>query len=382
MTLIPTSAVGPILTSLAAPSFDRLRQRAARVEAYRTYVVPKDPSITPSEAGALLHALTFVGSDREPALGERAPERTFAASWLGEEDPNPMGVEPYVWGDSLLGVVAEGITGDQRRYLTRLAGHPASADFSRLARAEELDVASARWESPFPAGVSMMTMPIPSFTELRGGANAHLAAAALAMSEGRDERAEVLIREVISVGFLLGDGGPTLIDNVVGFVLVEEGAKALEDLLTITGQAQRAASLRELASTADRAAGRIQVEVPEGVESWVRSLPAQVADTNAVRGLRWEQLSTLSSMTPCLNLHRMVFGPAEEYSAFVERARVSLVQWPSEEGLFEVARLGWFRDAAAVDENLLGRVLGISMRRGEGACGDLIRKLGTARALY
>ena len=50
---------------------------------------------------------------------------------------------------------------------------------------------------------------------------------------------------------------------------------------------------------------------------------------------------SVTTFTPCLNLHRMVFGPDEDYELFIADARDALVAHPSEEPLFELARRGW-----------------------------------------
>lgn len=384
LTLLPASVAGPVLSTLATPRFDRVRQQAARAEGYRPYVVAVDPSVSPQEAGRLLHDLSHVGAgDVEPAPGERAPSTHVTLPWLPETaGENPMEVEPFEWGSSLLEVVADGTTGAQRAYLAQVASHPSTADFSRLASAGDLDAASARWITPFPADVTVATMPIPHYTAFRAGAQAHIGAAAYELTRGRADRAERLIDEVISVGFLLGDHGPTLIDNLVGFALVESGGSALEDLYEATGQRTALDRLRSLEGAAERAGARVPVGTALGTETWVRSLPDLVLDTAAVRGLRWEYLIGVTTLTPCLNMHRMVFGPDEEYERFLERAHASLVRFPSEEGLFELARGGWLGALRSDDVTLVGRILSVSMRRGESACGEIVRRLEPSRATF
>ena len=78
----------------------------------------------------------------------------------------------------------------------------------------------------------------------------------------------------------------------------------------------------------------------------------------------------------------MVFGPDDEYRAFIERAHDSLVRWPSEEGLFQMAQAGWLGTIQSDRETWLGRLLSVSMRQGDGACGEIVRKVETARALF
>jgi hypothetical protein len=383
MTLMPTSIIGPVLTMIATPQFDQARRRAAEIEGLRSYVVPVDSAITPQQAGALLHDLSYVGADYEPAPGERPPSRRVTQPWIPDGGPeNPMGIDPFLWGDSLIAAVTAGPTGAQRAYLAQVAAHPSSTDFSRLARARDLDAASARWVTPFPPGTTVATMPIPRFAPLRAASQAHVGAAAYALVQGRPADAERLLREVISVGLLLGDYGPTLIDNFIGFAIADFGAHALEDLYVATRDEGAREQLRRLQQVAERAASRSALTPPQGTEAWVRSLPSMVLDTGAVRGLRWEYLIGVTTLTPCLNLHRMVFGPDQEYDAFLGRARASLVRFPSEEGLFELARAGWLGTIQSEGETVIGRLLSISMSRGGTSCGEIVRKVETARALF
>lgn len=383
LTLVPTAAVGPILTALAVPGSDNVGARGARVEALRSYRVASDPSVTPAEAGRLLHDLSYAGSNREVPLGEREPTRRITPPWLPDVDEeNPTGVHPFEWPDSLFTLVARGTTADQRAYLEDIAGHPARADLSRLSRAAAIDIASARYADPLPMDLTLLTMPIPRYTELRFAIYSHVGTAAAEFLSGRVERAEEVLREVVSLGFLLGDGGPTLMDNLIGYALIEQGALALADLYRASGQTEKATQLRDLRNAANAAVGRAQFGYSAGAEAWMRSLPSMVSDTSLARGLRWELFVGITTLTPCINLQRLVFGPDQEYWDFVNEAYDYLVAWPSEDGLYERARAGQFGSPAGVPGTLVGRILSVSMRTGEGTCGEVVRQLEAAEALF
>jgi hypothetical protein len=383
LTLVPTAAVGPILTTVAVPGFDDVRARGARAEALRSYRVSVDARLGPAEAGQLLYDLSYVGTDREPPLGEREPSRRIDEPWLPElDEANATGVHPFDWPDSLISVVSRDATDGQRALLEEVAAHPARGDLSRLARAERIDIASARYEDPLPEELTLVNLPIPRYTEIRNAVHSHVAAAASELLSGRPERAEELLSEVVSLGFLLGDGGLSLMDNLIGYALVEQGAEALADLYVATGRTQEAARLAGLRATANAAVARVRFTYPEGAEAWVRSLPHIVSDTSVARGLRWEIFIGLTTLTPCINLQRLVFGPDDAYWTFVDGAYADLVRWPSEDGLFELARNGWFHTRGDTPTTLLGRLLSVSMRTGEGTCGEMVRQLEAAEALY
>ena len=90
----------------------------------------------------------------------------------------------------------------------------------------------------------------------------------------------------------------------------------------------------------------------------------------------------VTTLSPCLNLHRMVFGPDAGYADFLDRAHDELVRWPSEEGLFEVAKVGWLGTIQSERETWIGRLLSVSTRRGAGSCGEFVRKVETAHSLF
>lgn len=379
LTLVPASAIGPLLARVALPRLGQVQERAARAEAFRGFRLPQDGALDAAAAGQLLHDLLYVGRVREPAPGERPPARVYDASWLpAMEGPNPVGVEPHRWADGIFAKVADEPTPELITFLEGIAAHPAQGDFAALARSRGLDVAGARWEDPLPAGATTASLPIPTLGTLRDAANARLAAAAADLARGRVEDAETKVREILSVGFLLGDEGPTLIDNLIGYVLVGSGGTALERLYEVTGREAEAEGVRIRVRVAERSVRRAGFGAPQGTEAFLRALPSLVADTSNVRGLRWEYLVLTTTLSPCLNLNRMVFGADEEYTAFLERAHGSLVRWPSEEQLFALARNGYW---GSVDrgESLFGRFMGVAMRGGPGTCSDVIRRFGVLR---
>jgi hypothetical protein len=107
LTLVPTAAVGPILTELAVPGFDNIRARGARAEAVRSYRVPVDEALSPVDAGQLLHDLSFAGSDRAALPGEAEPSRRISTPWLPDLDErNPTGVHPFDWSETLLSILS------------------------------------------------------------------------------------------------------------------------------------------------------------------------------------------------------------------------------------------------------------------------------------
>lgn len=386
LTLVPTSAVGPVLAAVALPRFGQLQRRAALMEAFRGYRLTPDPSVSPvspQQAGKILQEMMYVGVPDRSVEGELRPERVFDDPWLPKMgETNPVGAQPPRWFETIFERVASDPSPELLAFLQGIAAHPAQEDFTRLARAPAIDVAAGRWQEPFPAGFTMASVPIPRFSGLREGSYARLASAALDLARGHPERAEEKVRELISIGFLLGDDGPTLIDNLTGSVLVNSGATALEHLDRVTGRTAQADRIAELRAAAERAARRGYAPAPVGLETTMRYLPTTVTDTSAMLGMRWEFFTLTTTLTPCINLSRMVLGPDEAYHAFVRKAHDALVRYPSEEGLFTLARAGYWGVASPANESLLGRVLSVSMRPGEGTCANVMKRFDTLRKVF
>ena len=381
-TLAPTSAIGPIMASVAIPRFTQTQERAARAEAYRPYRVSADPAVGAVEAGQLLQTLMYVGRGEGTVLGEVPPPQRYFEPWFPVPDRTggPTGVDPRRWGKDLL-PRARTLSPDEVEFLAGIASHEAHRDFSRLASAPELDAMAGRWKIPFE-DVGIATLPVPRFNHLTQGAHAHLGKAIHELALGDESRADATIREVLSVGFLIADDGPTLIDNLIGFALVNLGATALETFYETTARSTDLAALRQARDAALRAAHMLTRGRSETLESTLAELPAIAASPVALRGLRWEFFTLTNTIAPCINLNRIVFGPDANYAQWVEEVRRSLVRWPSEEAPFDLALDGYF--GAPPDpgsSTLLGRTLGVAMGGSDapGSCSAVFRRLSTGR---
>jgi hypothetical protein len=99
-----------------------------------------------------------------------------------------------------------------------------------------------------------------------------------------------------------------------------------------------------------------------------------------VRGLAWESFGLMATLAPCMNLNRVVFGAGDDYEDFVAAAREALVVWPSEEPLFRVVSEGFLGSTSGADGFRPRRLLGLSVRSGEGSCGDVLGRRGSADA--
>jgi hypothetical protein len=205
-----------------------------------------------------------------------------------------------------------------------------------------------------------------------------VAKASVEVYDGQIDAAEATLRDLVSTGFLLVDQGPTLIDNLMGVVMVNMGGDALEALYQRVGRTGEADAIR-LARAAGRDAARKARAglVPEDVRSLLQGVPDLVETEEALRGLRWEYFATFNMLAPCINLHKMVFGPDETYQEWRERARDTLVRVPGERDLFDLAESGVLGSGGQQLQGFFARFLSLTLGSGgaPGSCASLIASL-------
>jgi len=370
------AGIGPSLASTAIPSFLSVQELAGSAEVLRRYELPRDPSIGAEEAGFALQNLLFVGAGSPDEL-ERAPRVRYEESFFTDPSRFPDPFSDSAAGD-LLRTPWTGFSPEQQASLQHAAAHPAQAEFDRLVSADRIDIVATRWVLPFPEGSTVSSLPWSRFQAMRDAAMARLALAAVRLRDGEVEAAEQAVRETISLGFLLTDEGPTLIDNLMGTTLVGLGGDALEALYERAGrtaEAERIRWAREGARTSARVA-RVGIEADQ-TRTLLQGIPDLVERTDALRGMRWEYFATFNLLAPCINLQKMVFGAGEQYEQWMDRVEASLVRTPGERALFDLAVAGGGYGAADVNPGLLGTMLGITLGAdsGPGNCAQLIASL-------
>ncbi len=356
-TLIFSAAIIPVLARIAVPEFDRSIERYATVEPLRTYALPPDTTLSPREAGEILHTLSFVGRAYRATEGVLPPARMYPRPWFPVETDDGSSRE---WLDTMIDGIGWPIPTDRAALLDSVAAHPAHEELSRLARARGMDITAVRWSLPLPSDITMAELALPQLGSIREAGHAHLARAAVLAARGRTAAADTTIREVLSVGFLMTDESPTVLDNLVGLVLVEMAGEALTALYRNTGSPDADALAWGLES-AERSVERARLAAIRDVSARLQTMPGRALDSTYLRGMRWEFVGLLNTVGPCLNLRRVVFGPDTEYRNWLELVERRLVRYPGEAELFAVARGGLL--GADLDEALSfsGRVLALTM---------------------
>jgi hypothetical protein len=376
MTVAVTTSIGPILAEIAVPSFLSVQEMAGGAEMLRRHMIDKDPSITPAQAGAALQNIAFVGGG-SPEAWEKRPATSYEEGWFPDPDYFPDPFSETVASD-LMGRPLSDFSAEEQAAMRQAAAHPASEEFHMLAQAQLVDVVSGRWILPFPDTLTFRDLPWPRFQAFRTAGLAEVARAAVELSRGDRQQAEHVLEELISTGFLLIDQGPTMIDNLMGVVLTDMGGDALEAFYRRTGQGDRADALAWGRKSALAAAKKARAGmIPEDIHSLLQGVPDLVENEGALRGLRWEYFATFNMLAPCINLHKMVFGPDETYDAWRERARDELVRSRGERELFALAESGAVGAGGRELEGFLPRFLSLTLGSGgaPGSCASLIASL-------
>ncbi|MBI4539773.1 MAG: hypothetical protein HY704_09740 [Gemmatimonadetes bacterium] len=378
VTLLLVSALAPAVARIAAPRVSFSQEKTARVEMLRRYRLESDPSVSPDAAGQALHTVAYVGVTGNLRPEMVPPLRRYAEPWLPDRDGGPIGIEPFLWSRDLVARAIRGGLGvNERAYLAGIAAHPAHQELSLLARAANADIVSTRWPIPLPDTVSLIELPLPTGWGIRQGAYAHVGKAVLQAADGHLADAERTMREVISVGFLLGDHSPFILDNLVGYGVVDIGGEALQALYQASGRGEAAGALAWAAGTVERTVEIAQV----GLRGSLAEMPAVVLDERAMRGLRWELFGLVNTLGPCINLRRAVFGPDEGYQRWLETVHDSLVRSAAEEELFQLASRGLSATKARqARARWIGWLVDLTLggRSEPGSCAALVDQIRTA----
>jgi hypothetical protein len=372
LTLVMSAAVLPVLARITAPDLSDAITRYAATEALRDYTVEPDPSITPTEAGEAYHALLFVGRPYRASGGVLPPVRTYEEPWLARDSSATTPLSSVV--DDAARRVGDRLEPEFVATLAGIADHPAQADIARLARAPAIDVAGTRWSMPLPSDLSLSSLAMPPFGALRQATYAGLARAAVQADRGETEAADTTLRQLISVGLLLADHGPTVLDHLMGVVTASMAGDALESLYSRTGHpdAERLADSRRAAV---RGVARGRAGVPDDPANTLRMMPTAAVDSLTPPGVRWEYLNLLNTISPCMNLQRAVFGPDQQYDDWLEQARAGLVETEADAEFFDLARGGMIGRQVDEPPNFATRFLGITMG-GTGRPGSCARVFG------
>ncbi len=326
-----TGALAPRVWDLNTPVLTVTRTKLQSLDLVRRFALPKDSAITPLEAGRAYYTILAIGNPNLAMQGTFPQHPVPRLSALPELDDRELFPNRNGWINSSEKTVFElarrGFTPRQREYLTRLAAHPAWAEFERVARAPDIDYLDARFVLPFPPDADSWSLPNPSYEGMRQLANANVARAAFLLSQGRRAEAELALRETVSFGLQMTDRGRTMLDDLIGVMIVGAGRRGLEQFFLTSGNPEGPALRDATAAWSARADSastgtdpereRIMRMTPRQRRGYILGLPA---DRSLPMGYRYGTLR-IASLAPCTDLDEMVFGPAPDMTSTFARAR-------------------------------------------------------------
>ncbi len=355
---VPVVAVaigGRTLDGMIRPMFSNTTKKAMVAEAARPFTVQVDSSITPMAAGEAMHSMRAKDSD-----GGRFRFRTdvpiATAPWqFAPYDstlfPTLGGVSSWEGPDfrAIIKYAAGTPTAAQRAYLNAVASAPVWQAFDRVGAAPAVDYIGGTFVIPFAYDATWLEMPIPRFASTKMYAYASAARAAAHLANARPDSAEHALRSTISFGFSMSDNATTLIEQLVGVVIVDIGRAGLQQFFEVTKDPRGAL----LAARVDS----------------FTTLSETPGDDSAMRGLAIER-AALAAVAPCTNVRELLFGLSDAHRAEMEATRRRFQRFPSDSALFDMieagpsrwtlspASTGWIQRQFVAISRTAGRLLG------------------------
>ena len=312
------------------------RARISQSEAMRPLALPKDASITPMQAGLAFNALQpkveVSGFPMiEPAVRPEAswqhaiitPDMFLTAQANGYYGPT---------GPTILEAVAKGFTPQEMSYLKTLATAPVWRNFDLVARAPAVDLIGGRFKVPFSPDVRASELPLIQYKFARQIASSAVSRAAYHMALGQRDSAETILRSVVSFGLTLVDNGTSILDELIGNVIVGGGRDALKRFYVITKDPRASMPALSPPVKVDAAPDPMRAG---NTEDRRRLLIARSQDPKTAPGERYEALQALSA-SACTNARELLFGRRSDVTDALRNASTHLARYPSERALVEL----------------------------------------------
>jgi hypothetical protein len=328
--------------------------RAAIAERARSFRLPADPSITPMQAGLALNAWQL-NNKRSPGFEPIEPVARPVVTWRA------LTVAPDMFATArpdffsvpstrhVLEASVRGFSPPEMEYLRALASAPVWREFDLVARARAVDVVGGQFRIPFGPEATAWQRPLPSFRESRELAYAAVSRAAYYMALGQRDSAEMVLRSIISFGFSFVDNGSTVVEGLIGDVMVGVGRDALQRFYVIEHDPRAsspalAAPDRNALSSASRGVARMASAEER------RRLLARIEDPATPFGERLAGVQALSAAS-CTNVRELLIGPSDDVSRVLARARQTVARFPSEQALIdlETRRASSLPDVSSLD---------------------------------
>jgi serine/threonine-protein kinase len=367
--LIGITTFGPGLWATAIPKFGATQSRAALAEVARPFALPPDSSMAPLEAGRAFYILQGGPHGTVPGFREQQVELLPPAPW---DQRLPPGLFARYRHKTVVGAPDSTVMDSAMRgrlspaesaWLETVAHHPAWPLYRRVARARSVDFLGGHFALPFGADATWPAMPIPRLAGLKNLAYVGSSRAAYHLMRGQRDSAETALREGLSFGFAMVDGGNNLIEALIGTVIVGIARKDLVRFYALTGNPAGARlqakwdsvrTVQDQVLESDPYGPALNINDPRSMR---RVFIGTANDRRKLRGFRMEMLSILA-FAPCTNVKELVFGPDADARDAFQRARGDLARFPSERSWLDVLYQSAERPIEPFEPGLAQRILG------------------------
>jgi hypothetical protein len=318
----------------AAINTGGIRRRLQQLKRLEHYRLPVDTTITPFEAGTILHLISRAGYTGELLPWERPIEARLGPGACCDQyktNPSRLFDPKKDWVIAAFPLARRGFNSEQRAFLVAEMNNPALAPLRRVARARAADL-GAIWDVPPDSVIGWPEIPEMRFARTRAATLSNLAAAALDLEAGRIALAEQRLRETLSFGFLLASSARSGFDESMGVVTVNSARYGLEGLFRATGRSAEADGLSDKSDP--------QIARPSGNGDQVRArelfdvLRRRILDTTELTSVRWQLMLGPFAYLPCTTQRQMFFGPSAAHRAALQEFHEALVRYPSDERRF------------------------------------------------
>ncbi|MBA3673030.1 MAG: hypothetical protein H0W68_13560 [Gemmatimonadaceae bacterium] len=221
LTLVPVAMVAVHGDKLMRSTYfsEHSRVRAVMAERLRYLALPRDPSITPLDAGRAVVSLVEPSQTPSDAFREIVVSRRLALPWdtlkiSAEMFPRAQPVAARSTPSfSVIKEAAKGFSPAERAYLHAIAVSPIWREVTTVARAPAVNISGARFTLPFARDATREQFPNVPILQLREIGNAAFSRAAWFLSNGQRDSAETTMRTVISFGLALMDNATSISDQ-------------------------------------------------------------------------------------------------------------------------------------------------------------------------
>lgn len=309
-----------------------VENRLGEVDGLRVLRHVTDRSITPQQAGEALARITPLGATAEDfrapfhdVASERLKQVVLPALPLFATARDVLPTSPLD-PKKLIMAASKGVTTDEAAWLERNATMALWQDADLVARAAQVDVMGGRFAQPMPSEPLPWAVPVPKNADVKKLAVAGVARAAWHVTRNEWREADAALRTVVSLGFVMIDDGSSILEAMMGRVVVDIGRDGLSQLAAVRGDADLQ---RLTARPPQQKITRKPVALDVLTREERSAMIAMLADTRVPHSVRMER-AFLANYLQCDSMRGVLFGHSAATRAQLAGVYRELARFPSE----------------------------------------------------